>query len=94
MPVRRVTRLLAHLLTLTVNHKSKHTHPSLFAVSQIHGVALEIHNSDPAMDRSIKIVRTLEQVFEPHRLMFRELKETKQQLQSHCLCREKKSNNK
>jgi hypothetical protein len=32
------------------------------------------------MDRRIKIVQQLEEIFEPHRMMFRELKGIKKQL--------------
>jgi hypothetical protein len=44
---------------------------------------------DPSMDRSIKIVRQLEQVFEPNHMMFKELKEKKKQLSLLCFCKEK-----
>ena len=48
---------------------------SFFAVSQICGFAssVKIYHSYPAMDRSIKMVRQLEQVSEPYCMMFREL---------------------
>ena len=40
---------------------------------QILGVALriKIHYLDPAVDRSIKIVQQLEEVFEPYRVILR-----------------------
>jgi hypothetical protein len=46
-------------------------------VSQIHGVTprIKIHNSDPSMYASIRIVRQLKQVFNPYRIMFKEFKE-------------------
>jgi len=43
------------------------------------------------MDRSIKIVN-LEQVFKLYRFMFKELKEKKKQLPSHCFYKHKKEN--
>jgi hypothetical protein len=54
-------------------HTIRHTHASLFVgsylvVSQIPGIVqrIKIHHSDPSMDRSIKIVEQLEQIFEPY----------------------------
>jgi hypothetical protein len=72
----------------------KYTHPPLFAGSyfvavwQIPGVAsrMQIHHSGPSMYRSIKIVRQIEQVFEPYRMMFKELEEEKKQLPSQSFC--------
>jgi hypothetical protein len=62
-------------------------HPSLlvgsyFTVSQICRVTptIKLHHMDPSMDRSIKIVQQLKQVFQPYHVMFKELKETKKQL--------------
>jgi hypothetical protein len=48
---------------------------SSYAVSLVRGIASRIktYHSNPAMDRSVKIVRHLEQVFEPYRMMFMEL---------------------
>jgi len=45
------------------------------SVSQIRMVAsrIKVHLSVPSMDRGIEIVRQFEQIFKPHRLMFREL---------------------
>jgi hypothetical protein len=42
------------------------------------------------MNRSIKIVRQLEKVFEPYRMMFKELKGKNKQLPSQYFCKEKK----
>jgi len=49
---------------------------SFFAVSQIYGFPLRviIYHSHPAMDRNIKMIRQLAQVFEPYCMMFRELR--------------------
>ena len=44
----------------------------------------------PLMERSIKIVRQLEKVCEPYRIMFKELREKKKQLPSQCFWKEKK----
>jgi hypothetical protein len=62
--------------------EDNYTHPLLFAGSyfvlfQIHRVTrkIKMFHSDPSMDRSIKNVQQLEQVFEPHCKMFMELKE-------------------
>jgi len=44
------------------------------------------------MARSIKIVRTLEQVFEPiHRMMFNEFGEKEKRHSSYCCCEERKN---
>jgi len=45
-------------------------------VSQIRMVApgIKLRNSDPSMERRIKIFRPFDQVFEPYGVMFRELK--------------------
>jgi hypothetical protein len=45
-------------------------------VSQICRVAprIKIHHSDPSMDRMIRNVRQLKQVFEPYRMMFKQLR--------------------
>jgi hypothetical protein len=43
------------------------------------------------MDRSIKSVPQLPQVFESHRMMFKELKEKKKQLPLQCICKEKEN---
>jgi hypothetical protein len=63
------------------HNRFQYTYPSLFtgwyfAVSQIRGVAprIKIHHSD----RSTRIVRQLEQVFEQYRMMFKDLKEKKE----------------
>ena len=42
------------------------------------------------MERSIKIVRQIEQVREPYRMMFKELRGKKKQLPSQCFWKEKK----
>ena len=59
----------------------KDCYPSLFAgsystVSQICWVApgIKINHSDSSTDRSIRTVRQLEQVFEPYRRMFMEMR--------------------
>jgi len=59
------------------NLNVKYIVPSLFAVSQIWGVAprIKIHYSEPSMYRRIRIIRQLEQVSEPYSMMFKELKE-------------------
>jgi hypothetical protein len=41
---------------------------------------MKIHYSDPSMDRSVKIIRQLEQDFEPYRMEFRGLNEKEKQL--------------
>jgi hypothetical protein len=53
---------------------------SFFAVSQICGVAprVKLYHSYPAMDRSIKMIRQSEQVFEPSCMTFRELRGEKE----------------
>jgi hypothetical protein len=60
-------------------HSSFFFADSYFEVLQICGVVpiTRIHHSDPAADRSMKIVRQLEQVFERYRMMFKKLKERK-----------------
>jgi hypothetical protein len=70
-------------LTL-INSFAVYAHPllfagSYFAVSQIFRVArrTKMHRWYPSMDRSIRIFRHLEQIFEPYRIMFNELKERK-----------------
>jgi len=70
----------------------EYNHPSLFAGSQIRGVALgiKIHRWDRSLDRSIRTVRQIEQVFGPYRVMFEELNENNQ-LPLQCFCRGKKS---
>jgi hypothetical protein len=64
---------------------------SYFAFSQIRRFAtrIRIQYTNPSMDRSIEIVRQLEQVFQPHRTMFEEFKEEKKQLPTQCFCKEK-----
>jgi len=39
------------------------------------------------MDRIIKIVRQIEEVFEPYRLLFKELKRREKPLPLECFCR-------
>jgi hypothetical protein len=65
---------------------------SFFAVSQILGVSprIKIHHADSSMDRGIKIVPQVEQVFDLYRMMSKELKERKKQLPSQWFCKEKK----
>jgi len=60
-------------------HSSLFFGGSYFAVSKICGVVpiTRTHHSDPAADRSMKIVRQLEQFFERYRMMFKKLKERK-----------------
>jgi len=44
------------------------------------------------MARSIKIVRQIEEVFEPiHRMMFNEFREKREAASSHCCCEERRS---
>jgi hypothetical protein len=44
---------------------------------------MKVRLSDPSKDRSIEIVRQLEQVFEPYRMMFKELNEGKESRSHH-----------
>ena len=72
---------------------------SFFAVSQIcvFASSVKIYHSYPAMDRSIKMVRQLEQVSEPYCMMFRELggeKEVTKVLQKREKIKKKKRRNK
>jgi hypothetical protein len=46
------------------------------------------------MDRRVRIIAQLKQVFEPYCIMFRQLKGEKKQLQSQCFCKEKKDSKK
>jgi hypothetical protein len=64
---------------------------SYFAFSQICRVATRIRMqyTNPLKDRSIEIVRHLEQVFQPHLMMFEEFKEERKQLPIQCFCKEK-----
>jgi hypothetical protein len=52
---------------------------------------MEIHDSDPLMDSSIKIIRHIEQVFEPYRLMFREVMGVKEQIVPQCFWKEQEN---
>jgi hypothetical protein len=63
-----------------------------FTVSQIYGVTprIKISDSDPSMDRSIRIGRQLKQVFEPYDTLFKEVKvKTRSNSPSHSFCKEK-----
>lgn len=53
------------------------------------GVAprISVHHTQPSMDRSIKIVGQIEDVFEPYRMMFKELKRREKPLPSECFCK-------
>jgi len=64
-----------------------------FAVSQVRGVAprINLYHLVPSLERSFKIIRHLEQVFEPYRKMCRECKEKKRR--TRCFCREKTPKN-
>jgi len=53
-----------------------------------------MNSPGPSVDSSIIIVRQLEQVSEPYRMMFEELKDRKKQLPSQCFCRGKKNTKK
>jgi hypothetical protein len=74
-------------------HSSVAFRGSYFAVSQFCGVAprIKIYHSDPSTNRSIRIVRHLEQAFGPYPMMFMELKEIKKHFPLHCVCKEKKN---
>jgi hypothetical protein len=50
---------------------------SYFAASQVRGVGprVKMHHTDPSVDTSINTARQLEQVFQPYRRIFKELKE-------------------
>jgi hypothetical protein len=68
-------------------------HSSLvFEVSQILGVAtgIKIHYSDPSLDKSIRIVRQIEQLFEPYCVMCKELKGAEAASITMCLQRKDK----
>ena len=47
-----------------------------------------MHDSDPSMDRDIRIVRQFDRVFETYCVLFKELEKEKQQL-SQCFCKQK-----
>jgi hypothetical protein len=53
------------------------------------GVAprIEVNHSDPSVDRTIKIVRQIEEVFEPYSMMFKELKRREKPLPPECFFR-------
>ena len=51
-----------------------------FANSWRAAVRIKMYHSDRSVDRSVRIVRQLEQVVELSRLLFRELKEAKNRL--------------
>jgi hypothetical protein len=48
---------------------------------------IEVHHTDPSMDRSIKIVRQIEEVFEPYCMMFKKLKGREKPLPTECFCK-------
>ena len=50
-----------------------------------------MRNSDPPMDRDIKIVRQFDKVFETYCITFKKLKEREKQLSLQCFCKEKKT---
>jgi hypothetical protein len=68
----------------------KINHPSLFAVSQICGVAARIEII--RLQKSIRIVRHAEQLLDPYRVLFQEMKEKQKQLTSQRFCKEKINN--
>ena len=53
------------------------THSSFFAVSQIWSMdpGIKIRHSDPSIESNTKIIRQIEQIFEPNCMLFKELKE-------------------
>jgi hypothetical protein len=53
-----------------------------------------MNSPGPSVDSSIIIVRQLEQVSEPYRMMFEELKVREKRLSSQCFCRGKKNTKK
>jgi hypothetical protein len=55
---------------------------------------IKIHHLHLSVDRSIRIVQQFKQVFEPHLMIFKELKGKKKQLPSQCFCKEKKNSKK
>jgi hypothetical protein len=50
---------------------------------------VKVHHSDPSEDRSFRTVWQLKQAYEPHRKMFKALKEWKTQHASQCFCKDK-----
>jgi hypothetical protein len=54
---------------------------------------IKIHKSDPSLGKSTETVQQSEQVNEPYRMMFEELKEKNKQRTSLCCCKEKKEKN-
>jgi len=64
-----------------------------FAVSQIRGITarINLYHLVSSLERSFKIIRHLEQVFEPYRMMCRECKEKKRLTQ--CFCKGKTPKN-
>ena len=64
------------VLCPSIDFQTAYSHPSLLAGSQIRDIVqrIKINYLHPLTDRGTKIVRQLELVFEPHRIMFRELK--------------------
>jgi len=78
--------------------KNKYTRPSLFTgpyltVSQIRAVAprTKKYPSNPSMLRGIKIVRHLEQVFDPYRMTVKELKGKTKRFPPLCFCKNTKT---
>jgi len=69
---------------------SLHSHLLLFEGSQIRGVPpkIKIYILVPLTDRTIKIVRQIKPVFEPHSMMFKELKVKKNGSPAQCFCKE------
>jgi len=55
---------------------------------------IKMNPPGPSVDSSIIIVRQLEQISEPYRMMFEELKNRKMQLPSHRFCKGKKNTKK
>jgi hypothetical protein len=73
-----------------MNFSVEYSCPSLFVglyfkFSQIYGFTsrIKLSHSDPSMDRSIRNVRQLKQVFEPYHTMFKEVKVKRKEATSH-----------
>ena len=55
---------------------------------------IKIRHSDPSIESNTKIIRQIEQIFEPNCMLFKELKEKKMQLPSQCFYKEDKNTKK
>ena len=93
-PVFWIDVILPQIAVHLSSHPSLYTRP-YFAVSQTRGVAPKkkkiLCHSDSSVDRSIRIVWHLEQVFEPHRMMNKHVKKGKKEPTITVFCTEEKN---